>query len=69
MAQVLRIAIQKSGRLSEKSLEIIKKCGIKFGSDERAVLGVQQRGVWGVVVVNAQSAHGGSLNWRRKQSV
>ena len=37
MAQVLRIAIQKSGRLSEKSLEIIKKCGIKFGSDERVL--------------------------------
>jgi ATP phosphoribosyltransferase len=37
MDQVLRIAIQKSGRLSEKSLEIIKKCGIKFGSDERVL--------------------------------
>lgn len=37
MAVMLRIAIQKSGRLSEKSLEIIKKCGIKFGSDERVL--------------------------------
>ncbi len=33
----LRIAIQKSGRLSEKSLEIIKNCGIKFGSDSRVL--------------------------------
>lgn len=31
----LRIAIQKSGRLSEKSLGIIRNCGIKFGSDSR----------------------------------
>ncbi|MGE4584624.1 MAG: ATP phosphoribosyltransferase [Sphaerochaeta sp.] len=37
MADVLRIAIQKSGRLSEKSLEIIKNCGIKFGSDARVL--------------------------------
>ncbi|MDD3903651.1 MAG: ATP phosphoribosyltransferase [Sphaerochaeta sp.] len=37
MEQVLRIAIQKSGRLSEKSLEIIKNCGIKFGSDSRVL--------------------------------
>ena len=37
MDQVLRIAIQKSGRLSEKSLEIIKNCGIKFGSDSRVL--------------------------------
>lgn len=31
----LRIAVQKSGRLSEKSLKIIRDCGIKFGSDSR----------------------------------
>lgn len=37
MEQVLRIAIQRSGRLSEKSLEIIKSCGIKFGSDSRVL--------------------------------
>lgn len=37
MDQVLRIAIQRSGRLSEKSLEIIKACGIKFGSDSRVL--------------------------------
>ncbi len=33
----LRIAIQKSGRLSEKSLEIIRACGIEFGSDSRVL--------------------------------
>jgi ATP phosphoribosyltransferase len=31
----LRIAVQKSGRLSEKSLKIITDCGIRFGSDSR----------------------------------
>jgi len=35
METILRIAIQKSGRLSEKSLQIIKSCGIRFGSDSR----------------------------------
>ncbi len=37
MDEVLRIAIQKKGRLSEQSLEIIKQCGIKFGADERGL--------------------------------
>jgi len=37
MGDVLRIAIQKKGRLSEKSLAIISGCGIKFGSDERVL--------------------------------
>ncbi|WP_320128219.1 ATP phosphoribosyltransferase [uncultured Sphaerochaeta sp.] len=37
MEKMLRIAIQKSGRLSEKSLEIIRNCGIKFGSDSRVL--------------------------------
>ncbi|AEV29117.1 ATP phosphoribosyltransferase [Sphaerochaeta pleomorpha str. Grapes] len=37
MEKMLRIAVQKSGRLSEKSLEIIKNCGIKFGSDSRVL--------------------------------
>ncbi len=32
MATVLRLAIQKSGRLSEKSLGIIKECGIDFNN-------------------------------------
>lgn len=31
----LRLAVQKTGRLSEKSLEIIASCGISFGSDSR----------------------------------
>jgi len=35
MENRLRIAVQKSGRLSEKSLQIIRDCGIKFGSDSR----------------------------------
>lgn len=35
MEKPLRLAIQKSGRLSEKSLQIIAKCGIKFGSNSR----------------------------------
>ncbi len=32
METTLKIAIQKKGRLSEKSLELFKKCGIKFSS-------------------------------------
>ncbi|NQY11121.1 MAG: ATP phosphoribosyltransferase [Flavobacteriales bacterium] len=32
MEQKLRIAIQKSGRLSEKSLELLKECAIGFNS-------------------------------------
>ncbi|MGI6432630.1 MAG: ATP phosphoribosyltransferase [Sphaerochaetaceae bacterium] len=35
MNDFLRIAVQKSGRLSEKSLKIIRDCGIRFGSDAR----------------------------------
>src|SRR5690554_5953113 len=35
MATNLKMAVQKSGRLSEKSLKIISDCGIKFGSDAR----------------------------------
>lgn len=31
----LKIAIQKNGRLSEKSLELLKKCGISFPNGER----------------------------------
>ncbi|MCH3918592.1 MAG: ATP phosphoribosyltransferase [Spirochaetia bacterium] len=33
----LKIALQKKGRLSEQSLEIIKTCGIKFGCDSRVL--------------------------------
>ncbi|MFA5467489.1 MAG: ATP phosphoribosyltransferase [Sphaerochaetaceae bacterium] len=35
MSVNLKIAVQKSGRLSEKSLKIIRDCGIVFGSDSR----------------------------------
>lgn len=31
----LKIAIQKSGRLSEKSLQLLKECGIKFPNGDR----------------------------------
>jgi len=37
MAERLRIAIQKKGRLSEESLEKIKTCGIKFGTSSRVL--------------------------------
>ncbi|CAN5353791.1 ATP phosphoribosyltransferase [soil metagenome] len=30
MNEIIRIALQKSGRLSEESLKLIKECGIKF---------------------------------------
>ena len=33
----LSIAVQKSGRLSEKSLELIKSCGIDFYADSRVL--------------------------------
>lgn len=33
----LRIAVQKSGRLSEKSLDMIKACGIEFSEDARVL--------------------------------
>ena len=34
----LKIAIQKSGRLSEKSLELLKECGIKLSNGDRKLL-------------------------------
>ena len=37
MGNMLSIAIQKSGRLSEKSLDIIRSCGIDFGTDSRVL--------------------------------
>ncbi len=37
MSGILSIAIQKSGRLSEKSLDIIRGCGIDFGNDSRVL--------------------------------
>ena len=35
---LLRIAIQKSGRLSEKSLELISEAGISFNNSDRKLL-------------------------------
>ena len=32
---MIRIAVQKSGRLSDKSLELLKDCGIKFDKGGR----------------------------------
>ena len=37
MEKSIRLAVQKSGRLSEKSLEIIRSCGINFNSDGRVL--------------------------------
>jgi ATP phosphoribosyltransferase len=34
----IKIAIQKSGRLSEKSLELLKECGIKLSNGDRRLL-------------------------------
>ncbi|MDA3835926.1 MAG: ATP phosphoribosyltransferase [Spirochaetales bacterium] len=39
---VLRIAVQKSGRLSEKSLEIIGQCGIDFSNGSRVLKSVAE---------------------------
>jgi ATP phosphoribosyltransferase len=33
--EILKLAIQKSGRLSEKSLELLKECGIKLHNEDR----------------------------------
>lgn len=35
--EMLRIAIQKSGRLSEESLALVKDCGISFNCDSRVL--------------------------------
>jgi ATP phosphoribosyltransferase len=32
MTKMLRLAVQKSGRLSEDSLKLIKECGISFSN-------------------------------------
>ena len=37
MDNILSIAVQKSGRLSEKSLDMIRSCGIDAGSDSRVL--------------------------------
>ena len=36
----LKIAIQKSGRLSEKSLELLKECGIKLSNGDRKLMSI-----------------------------
>ncbi len=40
--EVLKIAIQKSGRLSEKSLELIDECGIKLVQGKRRLISTSQ---------------------------
>lgn len=35
---VLRLAIQKKGRLNEKTIELLKDCGIKFVADSNSLL-------------------------------
>src|SRR5688572_21174238 len=32
MDEILRIAIQKSGRLNEQTLQLLKECGVKIGN-------------------------------------
>lgn len=34
MSEILRLAIQKSGRLSEDSLNLIKECGINYNKSD-----------------------------------
>lgn len=34
----LKIAVQKKGRLSEKSIELLRECGIKFGTNSRILV-------------------------------
>ena len=38
----LKIAVQKSGRLSEKSLELLEECGIKISNGERKLKAIAQ---------------------------
>lgn len=40
--KTLKIAIQKSGRLSEKSLQLLEECGIKISNGERKLKAVAQ---------------------------
>lgn len=37
MTDVIRIAVQKSGRLSEKSISLLKQCGIHFSNGTRTL--------------------------------
>ena len=38
----LKIAVQKSGRLSEKSLQLLEECGIKISNGERKLKAISQ---------------------------
>lgn len=38
----LRIAVQKSGRLSEKSTALLTECGIKMGNSDRKLISIAQ---------------------------
>ena len=38
----LKIAVQKSGRLSEKSLQLLEECGIKISNGERKLKAIAQ---------------------------
>ena len=42
MENIIRIAVQKSGRLSEDSLSLIKECGIKFYNGTTQIMGFNQ---------------------------
>ena len=39
MGEILKIAVQKKGRLNDESIELLKKCGVKFnnGKDQLKV--------------------------------
>jgi len=37
---ILKLAIQKSGRLSEKSIQLLKECGIKLSNEDRKLRSV-----------------------------
>jgi ATP phosphoribosyltransferase len=40
MSEILKIAVQKSGRLNEESIQLLKECGVKFnnGRDQLKVI-------------------------------
>ncbi len=40
MSNILRLAVQKKGRLSESSLSLLKECGLKFSNNDRKLKAV-----------------------------
>jgi len=53
-SQNIRIAVQKSGRLSEESLKLFKACGIKFesgGSKLKTVSVISQSNFYSYVMM------------------